>query len=124
MNMCSIGGSSAIGRGSYPYSIGKGGIVMMTKELAVEWARYGIRVNAIQPGIVSGERIDRVMENKAKARGISPAAMLEEALSVVSMRTTVTPQQIADAIVFICSTRGRTISGQAISVCGDTQMLP
>jgi NAD(P)-dependent dehydrogenase (short-subunit alcohol dehydrogenase family) len=81
-------------------------------------------VNAIQPGIVSGERIDRVMENKAKARGISPAAMLEEALSVVSMRTTVTPQQIADAIVFICSTRGRTISGQAISVCGDTQMLP
>ena len=50
--------------------------------------------------------------------------MLEEALSVVSMRTTVTPQQIADAIVFICSTRGRTISGQAISVCGDTQMLP
>ena len=50
--------------------------------------------------------------------------MREEALSVVSMRTTVTPQQIADAIVFICSPRGRTISGQAISICGDTQMLP
>ena len=50
--------------------------------------------------------------------------MLKEALSVVSMRTTVTPQQIADAIVFICSEKGRTISGQAISVCGDTQMLP
>jgi enoyl-[acyl-carrier-protein] reductase (NADH) len=64
------------------------------------------------------------MENKARARGITPQAMLEEALSVVSMRTTVTPQQIADAIVFVCSTRGRTISGQAISVCGDTQMLP
>jgi NAD(P)-dependent dehydrogenase (short-subunit alcohol dehydrogenase family) len=81
-------------------------------------------VNAIQPGIVAGERIDRVMENKARARGISAKAMLDEALSVVSMRTTVTPQQIADMIVFICSERGRTISGQAISVCGDTQMLP
>ena len=52
------------------------------------------------------------------------AAMLKEALAVVSMRTMVTPQQIADQIVFICSERGRTISGQAISICGDTQMLP
>ena len=34
-----------------------------------------------------------------------------------------TPQQIADQIVFMCSPRGRTISGQAISICGDTQML-
>jgi hypothetical protein len=49
--------------------------------------------------------------------------MEAEALSLVSMRTTVTPQQLADAILFICSPRGRTISGQAISICGDTQML-
>jgi hypothetical protein len=64
------------------------------------------------------------MANKAKARGISVEAMTREALSVVSMRTMVTPQQIADQIVFLCSERGRTISGQAISICGDTQMLP
>jgi NAD(P)-dependent dehydrogenase (short-subunit alcohol dehydrogenase family) len=49
VNMCSIGGTSAIGRGSYPYSASKGAIVMMTKELAIEWARHRIRVNAIQP---------------------------------------------------------------------------
>jgi hypothetical protein len=35
----------------------------------------------------------------------------------------VTPEQIADQILFLCSPRGKTISGQAISVCGDTQML-
>jgi NAD(P)-dependent dehydrogenase (short-subunit alcohol dehydrogenase family) len=120
--------SSAAGRLGFPlrtpYSAAKWAVVGFTKSLAAELGPEGIRVNAIQPGIVAGERIDRVMENKAKARGISPKAMLDEALSVVSMRTTVTPQQIADAIVFICSTRGRTISGQAISVCGDTQMLP
>ena len=98
----------------------------MTKfsKLAAELGPEGIRVNAIQPGVVKGERIDRVMENKARERGISPDEMLREALSVVSMRTMVTPQQIADQIVFICSERGRTISGQAISICGDTQMLP
>jgi len=99
-------------------------VVGFTKSLAAELGPDGIRVNAIQPGIVEGERIRRVFENKARARGISFDAMKEEALSVVSMRTTVTPQQIADQIVFICSPRGRTISGQAISICGDTQMLP
>jgi NAD(P)-dependent dehydrogenase (short-subunit alcohol dehydrogenase family) len=120
--------SSAAGRLGFPlrtpYSAAKWAVVGFSKSLAAELGPEGIRVNAIQPGIVSGERIDRVMENKAKARGISPAEMLKEALSVVSMRTTVTPQQIADMIVFICSERGRTISGQAISICGDTQMLP
>jgi hypothetical protein len=35
----------------------------------------------------------------------------------------VTHEQLADAILFVCSPRGRTISGQAISICGDTQML-
>jgi NAD(P)-dependent dehydrogenase (short-subunit alcohol dehydrogenase family) len=120
--------SSAAGRLGFPlrtpYAAAKWAVVGFSKSLAAELGPEGIRVNAIQPGIVSGERIDRVMENKAKARGISPAEMLKEALSVVSMRTTVTPQQIADMIVFICSERGRTISGQAISICGDTQMLP
>jgi enoyl-[acyl-carrier-protein] reductase (NADH) len=67
------------------------------------------------PGLVEGERIRRVSEAKARARGISLETMIEEALSVVSLRTTVTPQQIADVIVFICSPRTRSISGQAIS---------
>ena len=120
--------SSAAGRLGFPlrtpYSAAKWAVVGFSKSLAAELGPEGIRVNAIQPGIVAGERIDRVMENKAKARGISPKAMLDEALSVVSMKTEVTPQQIADMILFLCSPRGRTISGQAISVCGDTQMLP
>src|SRR5881227_384630 len=120
--------SSAAGRLGFPlrtpYSAAKWAVVGFSKSLAAELGPDGIRVNAIQPGIVEGERIRRVFENKAKARGISYEEMENEALSVVSMRTTVTPQQIADQIVFLCSKRGRTISGQAISICGDTQMLP
>ena len=120
--------SSAAGRLGFPlrtpYAAAKWGVVGFTKSLAAELGPDGIRVNAIQPGIVKGERIDRVMANKARARGISVEEMTREALSVVSMRTMVTPQEIADQIVFICSERGRTISGQAISICGDTQMLP
>jgi len=120
--------SSAAGRLGFPlrtpYSSSKWAVVGFTKSLAIELGEAGIRVNAIQPGIVEGERIRRVFENKAASRGISFDEMRKEALSVVSMKTEVTPRQIADMILFLCSPRGRTISGQAISICGDTQMLP
>jgi NAD(P)-dependent dehydrogenase (short-subunit alcohol dehydrogenase family) len=119
--------SSAAGRLAFPlrtpYAASKWAVVGFTKSLAAELGEAGIRVNAIQPGIVEGERIRRVFASKAKARGISFEEMQAEALSLVSMKTMVTPQQLADAILFICSPRGRTISGQAISICGDTQML-
>lgn len=119
--------SSAAGRLGFPmrtpYSASKWAVVGFTKSLAIELGSDSIRVNAILPGIVEGDRIRRVFEAKAKARGISFKQMRADALSLVSMRSSVTPQQLADAILFICSPRGRTISGQAISVCGDTQML-
>ena len=49
VNMSSIAGSSALGRGNFAYSVSKGGVNQLTRELAVEWAQHGIRVNAIQP---------------------------------------------------------------------------
>ena len=120
--------SSAAGRLGFPlrtpYAASKWAVVGFTKSLSIELGDLGIRVNAIQPGIVEGERIRRVFAAKAKERGVSFKTMQDEALSVVSMRTMVTPAQLADAILFLCSPRGRTISGQAISICGDTQMLP
>ena len=71
--------SSAAGRLGFPlrtpYSAAKWAVVGFTKSLAAELGPEGIRVNAIQPGIVEGARIDRVFENKARARGISVEAM-------------------------------------------------
>jgi NAD(P)-dependent dehydrogenase (short-subunit alcohol dehydrogenase family) len=126
-NASIINMSSSAGRLGFalrtPYAASKWAAVGFSKSLAIELGGSGIRVNTIQPGLVEGERINRVLEAKAKARGISFEAMREEALSVVSLHTTVTPEQIADTIIFLCSRRGATISGQAISVCGDIQML-
>ena len=120
--------SSAAGRLGFAmrtaYSSSKWAVVGFTKSLAIELGEAGIRVNAILPGIVTGERIRRVFEAKAKARGISFEEQRAEALAMVSMRTEVTHEQLADAILFICSPRGSKISGQAISICGDTQLLP
>jgi NAD(P)-dependent dehydrogenase (short-subunit alcohol dehydrogenase family) len=119
--------SSAAGRLGFPlrapYAAAKWGVIGLTKTLSMELGEDGIRVNAILPGIVAGDRQRRVLESKAQQRGISFKEMETRAFSYTSLKEYVTPQQIADQILFITSPRGRTISGQAISVCGDTQML-
>lgn len=119
--------SSAAGRLGFamrtPYAAAKWGVIGFTKSLSIELGPDNIRVNAILPGLVSGDRQRRVLEAKAQQRGISYAEMEKTAFSYTSIKDYVTPQQIADQILFICSPRGRTISGQAISICGDTGML-
>jgi len=119
--------SSAAGRFGFPlrspYAASKWGVVGFTKTLAMELGPLGIRVNAVLPGIVEGDRIRHVIGSKAQTRGISYEEMQDEFLRNVSMGTAVTPQQVADQIVFLCSPRGRTISGQAIAIDGDIQSL-
>lgn len=120
--------SSAAGRLGFamrsPYSAAKWGVIGFTKSLAIELGEFGIRVNAILPGVVEGDRIRRVFEGKAQALGRSVSEIRDAALSDISMRTMVTSRQIADQILFLCSPRGQTISGQAVSICGDLQKLP
>lgn len=119
--------SSAAGRLGFamraPYAAAKWGVIGFTKSLSIELGPDNIRVNAILPGLVAGDRQRRVLEAKAQQRGISFTEMERTAFSYTSIKDYVTPEQIADQILFMCSPRGRTISGQAISICGDTQML-
>lgn len=119
--------SSTAGRLGFPlrtpYAASKWAVVGFTKSLAVELGPLKIRVNAIQPGAVEGDRIRRVFAAKAQRRGVSMQAMQEEALSHASIKEMIAPQQLADMMVFLASPRGRTISGQAISICGDVQSL-
>jgi len=106
-----------------PYAAAKWGVIGFTKSMAIELGPEGIRVNALLPGLVAGERQRKVLESRAEARGISFDQAEAEAFSHTSIKEYVTPQQLADQVLFLASPRGRTISGQAISVCGDTGML-
>lgn len=119
--------SSAAGRLGFamraPYAAAKWGVIGFTKSLSIELGPDNIRVNAVLPGLVAGDRQRRVLESKAQQRGISFTQMEQTAFSYTSIKEYVTPQQLADQIIFMCSPKGRTISGQAISICGDTQML-
>lgn len=106
-----------------PYAAAKWGVIGLTKSMAAELGPDRIRVNAVLPGLVAGERQRRVLQSRADARGIDFQQAEAEAFSYTSIRDYVSPQQIADQILFVASPRGRTISGQALSVCGDTGML-
>ncbi|HEY8249570.1 MAG TPA: SDR family oxidoreductase [Burkholderiales bacterium] len=118
--------SSAAGRLAFPmrtpYSAAKWAIVGFTESLAAEAGPDKVRVNCIQPGIVEGERIDRVIAAKAKALGVPEGEVKSKMVEGVSMKTTVTQQDIADMALYL-ATAGRHISGQAISVCGGTRYL-
>jgi NAD(P)-dependent dehydrogenase (short-subunit alcohol dehydrogenase family) len=119
--------SSAAGRfgfpGRTPYAASKWGVIGLTKTLSMELGPFGIRVNAICPGSVAGERIDRVFASKAALRNVDPSVVRDESLARTSLRRLVNAQDIADMVVFLASRRGANISGQALAVDGDKQGL-
>jgi len=119
--------SSAAGKFGFalraPYAAAKWGVIGFTKTLAIELGEHRIRVNAILPGIVAGDRQRRVLEAKAQQRGLSFAEVEGQAFAHASLKEYVTAEQLADQILFLCSPLGRTISGQAIAVDGDLHKL-
>ncbi|MBJ3763801.1 SDR family oxidoreductase [Maribius pontilimi] len=122
INISSLAGRLGFGLRT-PYAAAKWGVIGFTKSLAIEMGPDGVRANAILPGIVSGERQTRVLRQKAERHGRSLAEVEAEALRYTSTGAYVTAEDIANQALYLASPLGRAVSGQAISVCGDTQML-
>lgn len=119
--------SSVAGRLGYafrtPYAATKWAVVGLTKSLAIELGPSNIRVNAIQPGIVKGPRIERVIAARAKQMNVPYEEMEKQYLAKISLRRMTTPEEVAATALFLCSAAGSGISGQAISVCGNVEVL-
>ena len=106
-----------------PYSAAKWAVVGFTQSLAVEAGPDGVRVNCIQPGIVEGERVERIMAAKAGQLGVSRDEVRRRMVEGIALKTTVTAEDVANTALFLASDAGRHISGQAISVCGGARYL-
>ena len=112
--------ASMAGRRGLMYRVGycsaKAGQIGMTYGLALELGRHNITVNAIAPGAVAGDRIDRVIKGQADVRGIDVEKMRQSFVERAPLRRMSTPDDIAALAAFLCSHQARNISGQCIPV--------
>lgn len=104
-----------------PYVATKWGVIGLMKTLAMELGPHKIRVNALCPGDVEGERIRRVITMEAENRGMTYEEVYAERVAAVSLRTMVTADDVADMMLFLCSDAGAKVSGQAVLVDGNAE---
>ena len=109
VNISSIeGGRPSIGRSHY--SVSKAALEMLTKSSALEYGSLGVRVNAVAPGLISRENIDKSWpEGVAAWKKNAPLGVL------------VKPEDLANAVVFLASDKASSISGAVLTIdCGLT----
>ncbi len=112
--------ASMAGRRGLAYRVGycsaKAGQIGMTYGLALELGRHNITVNAIAPGAVEGDRIDRVIRGQADIRGVDVERMRQSLVERSPLRRMSTAEDISYLAAFLCSEHARNISGQCIPV--------
>ncbi len=106
-----------------PYATAKWGVIGLMKTLACELGPYGVRVNAICPGAVEGDRMERVLKNEAAVTGRDVEDTRQIYVKGVSMKTWVTTDDLADAALFLASPAASKISGMVMPVDGHTESL-
>ena len=106
-----------------PYAASKWAIIGMTKSLAMELGKFNVRVNAICPGSVSGDRMKRVIEAKAKSLGVTEDSLQKDYESMISLKTFVNKEDIANMAVFLLSQEAHKISGQVMTIDGNTERM-
>ena len=106
-----------------PYAASKWAVVGLTKTLAMELGKFKIRVNAICPGTIKGERMKRVVRDKAKFLKISQNLVEKEFVSMASMNSWIYEEDIGKMCAFLISNESERISGQIIGVDGNAIRL-
>ena len=109
VNMASVAGLVGL-QGLPAYCASKGGVVQLTRTAALEYARAGIRVNAVCPGVIRTPMVDRL---------IAAQPEMEEALTAMEpVGRTGKPEEVAEAVVWLCSDAASFVTGHAMVVDG------
>lgn len=111
---------SVAGRIAYPlrlpYAVSKAALETLTRGLAVELARYNIRVNLVAPGPIAGARMGRVIRRRAKFTGRSERAVRQGYLQATSLGRMVPADDVVRVVIFLCSHAAAHITGQTLEV--------
>ena len=103
-----------------PYAASKWAVVGITKTMSMELGKFNIRVNAICPGTIKGDRMRRVIRDKAKFLKISKKSVEKEFVSMTSLNNWIYEEDIGKMSCFLISDDAARISGQIIAVDGNT----
>lgn len=95
-------------------------VIGLTKTLSQELGPQGVRVNSILPGTTDTERIEHLMQARASRNGTTPAQEREKAAASIPLRRIGTPEEFANAAVFLCSPAAGYITGVSLPVDGGT----
>lgn len=123
INMGAEGGRAGDGRSGYPmrspYCCAKMGVIGLTETLAREVGEHNIRVNAISPAAVKGERLIRVFKGRAEASGVPFEELWSQLTAPYSLGRVTEESDVAATAVFLASDESAAITGQVIVTnCG------
>ena len=106
-----------------PYAASKWAIIGVTKTLAMELGKFNIRVNAICPGLIKGDRMTRVIRDKSKFLKLSKKSIERDFVSMSSLNNWILEEEIGKTCCFLMSDDALRVSGQVISVDGNTERM-
>jgi NAD(P)-dependent dehydrogenase (short-subunit alcohol dehydrogenase family) len=106
--------------GRTPYTAAKMGVIGLVRTLATELGPHGVRVNAVCPGSVAGPRMDEVVRQQARARGVPEEHARAEAASSSPLGRMVTAEEVAAACVYLAS--AAAITGEDLNVTAGVVM--
>ena len=106
-----------------PYAASKWAVIGITKTLAMELGKFKIRVNAVCPGTIKGNRMVRVIKDKAKFLKVSKKLIEKDFVSMASMNCWIYEEDIGKLCSFLISSDGERVSGQAIPVDGNATRM-
>lgn len=105
-----------------PYCASKMAVIGLTRSMAKELGPFGIRVNALCPGAVEGERQNMVIDNIAKQTGQPRESVVATKIERIPLRMFIPEASVADMVVFLCSEQGSMLTGQDINITGGSIM--
>lgn len=119
VNVASIAGLASLGRNNFAYGIAKAGVVGLTRELAIEWANYGIRVNGVAPSQVDTPGFRPLIDDPDVAGG----NILTTALKGVPLSRLAKAEDIVSVVMFLVSDGAAFVTGVTVPVDGGSMAL-
>lgn len=117
VNVSSTAATASLGRGNLVYGLSKAGVNQLTRELAVEWAADGIRVNAVQPAQIATPAWEAARENPAMAE------IYDQVIAGIPLRRLLDPDELVGPILFFASPAASFVTGTVLPVDGGNLAL-